>query len=132
MGADYCWMYVEVPPECVTIDHDLPGADIDIDAYGRYLTGLIEEADPGLLRTLAIEMFRFGDDDESDDSIERAWQASFDIVLDCARGKRRDAAYSVINNMVILHSGGMSWGEGPTDAFDALHAVDTLEWELAR
>lgn len=132
MGADYCWMCVEVPTEFATIDHETVHYSIDAEGYQRYLTETITMVPASVRRELAIQSLGVGDDDETDDEIIEAWQGAIAVVLECARGQRRDASWSVVSGSIIIHSGGLSWGEGPTDAFDALVALDAIEWEARR
>lgn len=132
MGADYCWSRVEVPPECVTIDHDLPYAFIDVEAFEKYLLDVLALTTPEARRSLGEELLGLDADNDTDRDIEETWKRAIGIVVRCAAGERRDASWSVVGNMVIVHSGGVTWGDSPTDAFDAIVAVDALEWEARR
>lgn len=130
MGADYCWMCVEVPTEFATIDHETVHYSIDVPGYGQYLDTTLSMVPTSVRRLLAEQSFGF--EDETDEEVEAAFREAFAVVLDCAAGNRRDAAWSVVAGSIIIHSGGMSWGDSPSDAFDALVAVDALEWEARR
>lgn len=132
MGADYCWARVEVPPECVTIDHEGPYHSINTLAYERYLHDLLASVPFDARRSLGEEVLGTDAEADSDRYIEDAWMRAIEKVVACAAGTQRDASWSVIGGMVIIHSGGVTWGDSPTDAFDAIMAVDALEWEAGR
>lgn len=129
VGADYLWACVEVPDEFVTIDHDRPSTTIDSSGFARYLFDRLASLDLGVRVHLACEHLG-ADEDDPVEEIDLMWSDAITIVVSGLAGERRDTTWTRFGETVIVHSGGPSWGDYPTDSFCPLIAVDALLWAV--
>jgi hypothetical protein len=113
MGADYLWTYYELAPE--------PLDDLDVEAVVARLRGALDAASDAAVLDAYNDVTRRDEDDASEA------RAELIDALDVLTTERRDVAMSSIGGVTIVHTGGPTWGDSPTDAWDSIIALWALD-----
>jgi hypothetical protein len=125
MGADYCWTFVRVPSEYVeTIFHS---PTIDVDGYRNYLRKHVALADIESMRSLLNDERGIDANDlPTDRDVTSMFYEAIENVVAISRYHSRESQMSTIDGTTIIHTGGPSWGDPPTNDWDSIGLVNLL------
>ena len=101
------------------------GADMALGICARHVDRHVAEA---RLKTLSNAVngmaYNYGEDIDDDDDTDYVARAIEDLAW--VYEWRRATQIIYVEGKEYVVSGGMSWGDAPTDAYDPLNAIDTL------
>lgn len=114
MGADFCYTYTTVKgsrEEALETAEKISVKHLDAILVDTGYDYLVDE---------------FGDegDEFHEQAVREVFRTTINEVWDAIEHRSREAAVLEINGEKVLLTGGLSWGDSPTDIYDTINLYD--------
>lgn len=125
MGYDYLWNYVPVPPKYE------PFTTANAKAWADELTVEVSRLSEERLQALMAQQWHEDSDEGREEFRQELVESIQAIITGAPEYSPRDIALSTVEGHLIIHTGGLSGGDDPTDSWAALALVAELVEQLS-
>jgi len=122
----------------IAVMPDIPEHELDIDAYKNAYLEAINKLSDAQAMDLYVELHGEGPEEDGDENPTRTQQwlpyevvrQSFRDLVDILSDEPRDCGYYKVGNRWSFITGGVSWGDSPSDSFDDVNILSSIWWAV--